>query len=113
MPVSLRQAGWPRAIAFIAVGVVFAYVLDGLLRLLFGYDNPFGDSEAAVTVGLIVVPFFFLIGLGLFDYWFHWAAGRPTLPRGGAMESISIARSRWTSDTPHAPPSTPRPDRSS
>ena len=40
----------------------------------------FLDGEAILTVSLIAVPLGFLVGLGGFDYWFHWAAGRPTRP---------------------------------
>jgi cytochrome c oxidase subunit I len=80
---------------------VFTWVFDGLLRLLFGYDRPFGDSEAAVTVGLIVVPFFFLIGLGLFDYWFHWAAGRPTRPEDHSGHGAKSWKSYLLPNTDH------------
>src|SRR5207237_9985434 len=29
-------------------------------------------------ISLIACPLFFLVGLGAFDYWFYWAAGKPT-----------------------------------
>ena len=49
------------------------------LRALFGYD-PLLDGEAVLRVALLAAPLFFLVGLGCFDYWFYWAAGRPTRP---------------------------------
>src|ERR687887_749093 len=79
MAVALRTAGWWRALAFIVLGVAFSYGLSIGLRALFSYD-PLLDGESVLTIGLIAVPMFFLVGLGCFDYWFYWAAGRPTRP---------------------------------
>ena len=46
---------------------------------LYGCD-PLVDGEAVLLVALLAAPLFFLVGLGCFDYWFYWAAGRPTRP---------------------------------
>jgi cytochrome c oxidase subunit I len=79
MPVALRAPGWWRALAFTVLGVAFSYALTIGLRALFGYD-PLLDGEAVLAVALLLTPLFFLVGLGCFDYWFYWAAGRPTRP---------------------------------
>src|SRR5213592_183335 len=79
MPTPLRAAGWYRAIAFLVLGVAFSYGVTIGLRALLGYD-PLVDSDAVLRVSLISAPLFFLVGLGCFDYWFYWAAGRPTRP---------------------------------
>jgi cytochrome c oxidase subunit I len=79
MPVALRAPGWWRALAYVVGGIAFSYGLSIGARALFGYD-PLLDGESVLTIGLIAVPFFFLVGLGCFDYWFYWAAGRPTRP---------------------------------
>jgi cytochrome c oxidase subunit 1 len=79
MPHALRAPGWYRAIAFLILGVAFAYALTIALRALFGYD-PLVDGDAVLTVSLLAAPMFFLVGLGCFDYWFYWAAGRKTRP---------------------------------
>ncbi len=79
MPLALRAPGWWRALAYIVLGVAFSYGLSIGARALFGYD-PLFDGESVLRIGLIAVPFFFLVGLGCFDYWFYWAAGRPTRP---------------------------------
>jgi cytochrome c oxidase subunit I len=79
MPVALRAPGWWRALAYIVLGVAFSYGLSIGARALFSYD-PLLDGESVLTIGLIAVPMFFLVGLGCFDYWFYWAAGRPTRP---------------------------------
>ncbi|HMI70598.1 MAG TPA: cytochrome c oxidase subunit I [Solirubrobacteraceae bacterium] len=79
MPVALRAPGWWRALAYVVLGIAFSYGLSIGARALFGYD-PLLDGESVLTIGLIAVPMFFLVGLGCFDYWFYWAAGRPTRP---------------------------------
>ena len=79
MPVALRAAGWWRALAYTVGGVVFSYAITIGLRALFGYE-PLLDGEAVLATALLATPVFFLVGLGCFDYWFYWAAGRPTRP---------------------------------
>src|ERR671931_351187 len=79
MPHALRAAGWYRAFAFLVLGVAFSYGLTIGLRAVFGYE-PLLDGEAVTAVALLAAPMFFLVGLGCFDYWFYWAAGRPTRP---------------------------------
>jgi cytochrome c oxidase subunit 1 len=79
MPLALRAPGWYRAFAYLVLGVGFAYGLTIGLRALFGFD-PLVDSDAVLRVALLAAPMFFLVGLGCFDYWFYWAAGRPTRP---------------------------------
>jgi cytochrome c oxidase subunit I len=79
MPVALRAPGWWRALEYTLLGVAFSYAITIGLRALFGYD-PLLDGEAVLRVALLAVPMFFLVGLGCFDYWFYWAAGRPTRP---------------------------------
>jgi cytochrome c oxidase subunit 1 len=79
MPHALRAPGWYRAFAFLVLGVAFAYGLTIGLRALFG-DDPLVDSDAVLRISLLAAPLFFLVGIGCFDYWFYWAAGRPTRP---------------------------------
>jgi len=79
MPIALRAPGWWRALEYTILGVAFSYGITIGLRALFGYD-PLLDGEAVLAVALLTVPLFFLVGLGCFDYWFYWAAGRPTRP---------------------------------
>ncbi len=79
MPHALRAPGWWRALTFLVLGVAFSYGLTIGLRALFGYE-PLLDGSAVAVVALLAAPMFFLVGLGCFDYWFYWAAGRPTRP---------------------------------
>jgi cytochrome c oxidase subunit I len=77
MTARLRQPGLLRGATFFLVGVAFACGLDVLIRLAYGYGD-LVDGEAMTIVSLIGAPLFFLVGLGAFDYWFYWAAGKPT-----------------------------------
>src|SRR6195256_2326117 len=75
----LRAPGWYRAALFDVIGFAFAFGLTVLIRWLM-HEHPIIDGDAITVVSLIAVPLFFLVGLGAFDYWFYWAAGRPTPP---------------------------------
>jgi cytochrome c oxidase subunit I len=79
MALALRAPGWWRALTYTVAGIAFSYGLSIGARALFGL-NPLLDGESVLTIALVAVPFFFLVGLGCFDYWFYWAAGRPTRP---------------------------------
>src|SRR3954466_9273934 len=79
MSARFRAAGWYRAALSIVLGIAFSYALSIGARAALGYD-PLLDGEAVLTVALTLTPFFFFVGLGAFDYWLHWAAGRPTRP---------------------------------
>ena len=75
----LRAPGWWRALLGTLIGTAFGFGLDVLVRALYGWD-PLIDGNAITTVCLITAPLGFLVGLGVFDYWFRWASGAPTVP---------------------------------
>jgi cytochrome c oxidase subunit 1 len=100
MSVKLRSAGWYRAALYMLLGVAFSYALSIGLRALFGYE-PLLDGESVLTIGLIAVPFFFLAGLGCFDYWFYWAAGRPTRPEDHSGHGAYSWRDYFRPNTDH------------
>src|SRR5919199_1373019 len=79
MSTKLRASGWYRAGLFIVLGIAFSYAVDIGARAALGYDPVF-KGEAILTLALTVTPLFFFVGLGAFDYWFYWAAGKPTRP---------------------------------
>src|SRR5690242_15732888 len=79
MSSKLRAPGWYRVGLFIVLGIAFSYAVTLGARAALGYD-PILDGQAVLQVALISTPFFFFVGLGAFDYWFYWAAGKPTRP---------------------------------
>ena len=75
----LTSAGWLRAawttpfIGFAGLGLVC------LIRWLADW-SPVWKGQPLVVVSTVVFPIGFLAGIGSFDYWAHYVAGRPTLP---------------------------------
>src|ERR687887_176706 len=100
MPLALRAPGWWRALTYVVLGVAFSYGLSIGLRALFGYD-PLLDGESVLRIGLIAVPMFFLVGLGCFDYWFYWAAGRPTRPEDHSGHGAHSWKDYFRPNTDH------------
>jgi cytochrome c oxidase subunit 1 len=81
----LRTPGFVRAFLFLALGVLFAAGLVLAIRALYGFPitKHGGGLTTATQNGILLVsllagPLFWLVGLGAFDYWFYWAAGRAT-----------------------------------
>jgi len=100
MAVALRTAGWWRALAFTLLGVAFSYGLSIGLRALFSYD-PLLDGESVLTIALLAVPLFFLVGLGCFDYWFYWASGRKTRPEDHSGHGAHSWKDYFRPNTDH------------
>ena len=75
MAAKLRQPGWYRATWMVILGIAVTFGLSIGLRAAFGLD-PVYDGTAILTIGLLMVPFFFLGGIGCFDYWLRWARGK-------------------------------------
>jgi len=76
---ALTKPGWYRAGLYILLGIAFSYALSIGARAGLSYD-PILDGESVLQIALLGVPLFFFVGIGLFDYWFYWASGRPTRP---------------------------------
>src|SRR3954469_8700533 len=74
-----RRPNHLRALIFLATGFAFSFALTGVVRTAMHFPDKWTNWSAMVTVFLIAGPFFWLIGLGAFDYWFRWAAGKPTI----------------------------------
>ena len=100
MAMKLRAPGWYRATAFVALGVLFALALTAAVRGASGL-NPVVHGEAWLLVGLLAVPLFFLVGLGCFDYWFRWAAGKPTVPEDHSSHGAHSWKDYFRVNTDH------------
>src|SRR5918912_3436602 len=92
--------GLQRALLFGVIGVGFAYGLTILIRAL--YDlHPLVKGNAVLEVSLIASPLFALVGLGAFDYWFRWAAGKPTIPEDHSGHGAYSWRDYFRVNTDH------------
>ncbi len=100
MPMTLRQPGWSRAASYVLLGIAFSYALSIGARALLGY-GPLLDGESVMRICLIAVPFFFLVGLGCFTYWFRWASGAPTLPEDHSGHGAKSWKSYFYPNTDH------------
>lgn len=96
----LRAPGLLRGGWFAILGVAFAMGLDCLIRGV-SYYHPTIDSEAILQVALISAPMFFLVGLGAFDYWFYWAAGKPTRPEDHSSHGARSWKDYFRVNTDH------------
>src|SRR5438105_6024680 len=102
MPVlaKLRAPGWYRAALYDVIGFGFAFGLTVLIRWL-QHQHPVVDGSAITIVALIAVPLFFLVGLGAADYWFYWAAGRPTRAEEHSAHGAHTWRDYFRINTDH------------
>jgi cytochrome c oxidase subunit 1 len=96
-----RRPNLLRAFLFFLAGAAFAYVLVGVIRSAYDYPNRWDDWNAILQVGLIAAPLFFLVGLGAFDYWFYWAAGKPTRPEDHSSHGAYSWRDYFRINTDH------------
>jgi cytochrome c oxidase subunit 1 len=100
MVARLRAPGLLRGGWFTILGVAFAMGLDCLIRGVSFY-HPTIDPDAILQVALIAAPMFFLVGLGAFDYWFYWAAGKPTRPEDHSSHGARSWKDYFRVNTDH------------
>src|SRR6478609_11104744 len=98
MTARLRAPGLPRAGLFLVFGTLFCAAIIIVVRELYGFPT-FADGgittkaqDAILLLSLLIAPLWFLVGLGAFDYWFYWAAGKKTRPE----DHSSHGATRWT-----------------
>ncbi len=100
MSAKLRAPGWYRAGLYTALGVAFSYALSIVTRAAYDLD-PLVDGESVLLIAMLAAPLFFLVGLGCFDYWFYWAAGRPTRPEDHSGHGAHSWRDYFRPNTDH------------
>jgi cytochrome c oxidase subunit 1 len=103
MVATFRRPNLARAFLFLLIGIAFSFVLSWLIRMIYGHDNyaHFIDSNSVLLISMIAAPFFFLVGLGAFDYWFYWAAGKPTRPEDHSLHGAHSWKDYFRINTDH------------
>src|SRR5947209_11457253 len=100
LPPKLRAGGWYRAALMSALGFGFAVGLTALIRFLM-HQHPVIEGHAITIVSLLAVPLFFLVGIGAFDYWLYWVAGRPTRAEDHSQHGAYSWRDYFRVNTDH------------
>src|SRR5664280_2265368 len=103
MAVRLRAPGFYRAAWMMALGVAFATGLTWVVRMSTGHStfHHYISPDAILTVSLIAVPLAFLVGMGAWDYWFYWAAGRPARAEDHASHGAHSWKDYFRINTDH------------
>ncbi|MBJ7348684.1 MAG: hypothetical protein JHC87_08965, partial [Thermoleophilaceae bacterium] len=96
----LSRPGVPKMILWSAYMTAFGFALVIALRYLAGFD-PVVKWEPMISVMLITAPLGFLYGTGVFDYWIHWASGRPTQPDDHSDHGAKSLRDYFRANTDH------------
>ena len=103
MPAALKQPGLARAFFGFLVGGAFGFGLVVVLREISGL--PIFQTEPTgyphIIVPAITAPLGFLVGIGGFDYWFRWAAGKPTIPDDHSQHGAKSWRDYFKFNTDH------------
>ena len=98
-----KAPGFYRAFLGVVLGACFATALTWVIRMSTGHAtfHHFLEFEAILTVSLIACPLFFIVGLGVFDYWFYWVSGRPTRAESHASHGAHSWRDYFKVNTDH------------
>src|SRR3954454_16814329 len=107
MTARLRAPGLTRAGLFLVLGTLFCAALILIIRWAYDYPSFVGGGmttaaqDAILLLSLLIAPLWFLVGLGAFDYWFYWAAGRPTRPEDHSGHGATSWKDYFRINTDH------------
>jgi cytochrome c oxidase subunit I len=100
MTARLRAPGLHRGILASPLGIGLAYAIVLPIRAASHY-HPVLDGTAILQVAMITTPFAFLAGLGAFDYWAYWAAGKKTRPEDHSAHGARSWKDYFRINTDH------------
>ena len=108
MTARLRAPGLPRAGLFLVLGVLFCAAIIAVVRELYSFPVFVSDGlidykarNAILLLSMLIAPLWALVGLGAFDYWFRWAAGKPTIPEDHSGHGATSWRDYFRVNTDH------------
>src|SRR5580765_4099743 len=96
----LTAPGWLRVLWVTPIGFGLGIGLPVLIRWLAHWD-PLWKGSVLVTIELVTTPLAFLVGIGGFDYWAHYASGRPTRPEDHSGHGAHSWRDYFRPNTDH------------
>jgi cytochrome c oxidase subunit 1 len=96
----LTAAGWLRVLWTIPLFAGIGFALTVLIRWGAHWD-PLWKGSVIITVQLVTAPLGLLVGLGGFDYWAHYASGRPTRPDDHSSHGAHSWRDYFRVNTDH------------
>src|SRR3954451_14255181 len=107
MTARLRAPGIPRAFTFLVFGAIFCAAIIIGVREAYGYPV-FADGgmvtkaqNGILLLSLLIASLWSLVGLGCFDYWFRWAAGKPTIPEDHSGHGARSWKDYFRPNTDH------------
>src|SRR4051794_37419066 len=107
MTARLRAPGLLRAFLFLVFGTLFCAAIIIVVRELYGFPV-FTDGgidtkaqNGILLLSMLIAPLWFLVGLGAFDYWFYWAAGKPTRAEDHSGHGATSWRDYFRVNTDH------------
>jgi len=102
-PTGLRRLtapGWLRVLWVTPLFIGLGFALVVLIRWASHWD-PLWKGSVIITIQLVMAPLGFLVGLGGFDYWAHYASGRPTRPEDHSGHGAKSWRDYFRVNTDH------------
>ena len=103
MVATFKKPGWPRAMLGALIAGAFGFGLVVGLRAISGL--PIFQTEQTgyphLIVPAITIPLGWLVGFGAFDYWFRWAAGKPTIPEDHSSHGATSWKDYFKFNTDH------------
>ncbi|MGH3003873.1 MAG: cbb3-type cytochrome c oxidase subunit I, partial [Gaiellaceae bacterium] len=96
----LTSAGWLRVLWVTPLFIGIGFALPVLIRWGAHWD-PLWKGSVIITIQLVTTPLGFLVGLGGFDYWAHYASGRPTRPDDHSSHGARSWRDYFRVNTDH------------
>jgi cytochrome c oxidase subunit I len=96
----LTAPGWLRVLWVTPIFFGIGVGLPVLIRWL-SHWHPVWKGSVIVTVELVTVPLGFLVGIGGFDYWAHYASGRPTREDDHSSHGATSWRDYFRVNTDH------------
>src|SRR6478609_1962393 len=96
----LTAPGWLRVLWVTPIFIGIGMALPVLVRWAADW-GPIWKGQVIITIQLVTAPLGFLVGIGGFDYWAHYASGRRTRPEDHSGHGANSWRDYFRVNTDH------------